>query len=142
MSIVRSKFRFLLILTFVSAALVVATVLKMRRVSSAVNRESQSAVFQRGRVQVVRFTLYDAGIYPQEIRASQGLVTISIEDLTGSSSGVFVQLVEPTVRVAAGSVNKATNQLRSRAELLLSAGRYEVVDATRPDNRASLIVEP
>jgi len=104
--------------------------------------EVQQSLIPSRRVQIVRFTLYDVGIYPQEAHASQGAVTISIEDLTGSSSGLSIERIDTTERLFTGVVNKLTNSLRARAELLLPAGRYELTDASRRDNRALLIVEP
>lgn len=97
---------------------------------------------KRGPIQIVRFTLYDAGICPQEARARQGMVTISIEDLSGDSSGLIVERVEPASHVATGRVSKVANRLRSQSELFLPEGRYEVAVADRPLNRALLIVEP
>jgi hypothetical protein len=95
-----------------------------------------------GPVQLVQFTIYDVGIYPQETRVQHGRVAISIEDLTGSSSGLIIDRVEGSERARAGAVNRAMNQLRVRAEFPLTPGRYEVYDASRPENRAELIVEP
>ena len=137
MSIVRSKFRLLLMATLVIAAVAVIALVKRGSAASAVSHESESVVApQRGRVQLVRFTLYDVGIYPQEARANPGAVTLSIEDLTGSNSEVFIERIEPAGRTVTGTMNKPANQLRSRAQFSLGAGRYEIVDAARPDNRA------
>jgi hypothetical protein len=133
---------FLLVMTLVSASIFVTARLKIGHRSSDVNHESSSSVTNERRVQIVRFTLYDAGIYPQEARATSGRLTISIEDLTGAGSGVIVERVEETRRVPVGAVNNVVKRLRSRAELNLPIGRYELVDATRPENRASLIVDP
>ena len=134
--------RVLLVASIVSASIFVAARIRIAHVSSTVNHESASVTPIRGPVQVVRFTLYDIGIYPQEARAKQGMVTISIEDLSGNSPGLIIERVEQASRVPAGLVSKATNRLRSRTELFLPQGRYEVVDANRRDNRAALIVEP
>jgi len=41
-----------------------------------------------------------------------------------------------------GAVNKAARTLRTRKELHLPAGNYELVDATRTANRTLLIVAP
>lgn len=133
--------KFLVIATFVAASIVGAALMNIGRVSSAED-ESPSAVQIQRRVQVVRFTLYDVGIHPQEARANPGHVTISIEDLTRSSSGIVVERVEVTGHIPAGLLNKATDRLRLRGELLLPPGRYELADASRRDNRAVLIVEP
>jgi hypothetical protein len=90
----------------------------------------------------VRFTLYDVGIYPQEARANPGRVAIAIEDLTRSSTGLVIERVEQNARVPVRVDGKAKDLMRSRSELVLSPGRYELADAARPGNRAVLIVEP
>lgn len=134
-------FSFLFLATLASGAIIVAARLNVRHTSVDVSHASVPVAPSQRRVQIVRFTLYDVGIYPQEVRASPGRITISLEDLSGSSSGVIVSRIEDNARVPAGVVNKAPNSLRSRTELNLTEGRYEVVDTTRPDNRALLIVE-
>ncbi|HZI48460.1 MAG TPA: hypothetical protein VFD75_11740 [Pyrinomonadaceae bacterium] len=139
----QKKFSRLLFLfaALVVSAIVVVALLKISEGSSA-SAESTPTLPTRGPVQVVRFALYDLGIYPQEARAKPGLVTIAIEDLSGDSSGLSIERIEAASRVPSGVVSKTTNRLRSRTELFLPEGRYEVSDVTRPDNRALLIVEP
>jgi hypothetical protein len=95
-----------------------------------------------GRVQVVRFTLYDAGIYPSEANAQAGLVAISIEDLSGASSGLVVERREGDVITQLGRVDRLPNRLRARGDIVMTPGRYEVYDASHPTNRSLLIVEP
>lgn len=133
-------FSFLFVATLASGAIVAAR-LNVRHISVDVNHASEPAVPNPQRVQIVRFTLYDTGIYPQEVRANPGRITISLEDLTRSSSGVVVHRIEENARVRAGVANKAPNSLRSRTDLNLPVGQYELMDATRPENRALLIVE-
>jgi hypothetical protein len=133
---------FLFVVTLVSASIIVTARLKIGHRSNDVHHESSSLVTGQRRVQIVRFTLYDAGIYPQEARALPGPLTVSIEDLTGTGSGVTIDRVGETVRMPVGAVNNVVKRLRSRAELSLPIGRYELVDVTRPENRAFLIVEP
>ncbi len=133
---------FLFVMTLVSASIIVTARLKIGHRSSDANHESSSSITGQRRVQIVRFTLYDAGIYPQEARAFPGPLTISVENLTGSRSEVIVQRVQETGRMPISAVNNGVKGLRSRAELNLPIGRYELVDATRPENRATLIVEP
>ena len=133
------------IVTFVliavlTAAAIVAALVKMSRSSSPV--EAVTVPASDRRVQVVRFTLYDTGIYPQEARANPGRITISIEDLTGSSDGLTIERVDANGRAPLGAVNKSARSLRTRKELHLPAGNYELVDATRTANRALLIVAP
>jgi hypothetical protein len=132
---------------FLLAMVLTATIVVVWRVNAT---QSQSYVSTtttgtppvRGPVQVVRFTLYDLGIYPQETRVKPGMVTIALEDLSGASSGLIIERIEASSRVPSGLVSKASNRLRSRTEFFLPQGRYEVADATRPDSRVLLIVEP
>lgn len=95
-----------------------------------------------GPVQVVRFALYDVGIYPREIHVEKGLVAISIEDQSGGSSGLVVERVEGNVRAPQGRVDRLRGRFRARGELVMAPGRYEIHDAERPGNKALLIVEP
>lgn len=125
----------------VSGSVIVAARLSAGHDTSDGNLVSAPTAPSQRRVQIVRFTLYDTGIYPQEVRASPGRLTISLEDLSGSSSGVTVRRIEENARVPVGVATKAANVLRSRTELNLLAGHYEVVDTSRSDNRALLIVE-
>ena len=130
---------FVLIAALAAVAIVTALV-KMSRSSPPVEMVSVPATDRR--VQVVRFTLYDTGIYPPEARANPGRITISIEDLTGSSDGLTIERVDANGRTSVGAVNKAARSLRTRKELHLPEGNYELVDATRTANRALLIVTP
>lgn len=135
------------VLFFLVATLLVASIVVVWRVNatesqSYVSANTTGTVPVRGPVQVLRFTVYDIGLYPQEARAKPGMVTISIEDLSGASSGLIIERIEASSRVPGGLVSKQTNRLRSRSEFFLPQGRYEVADASRPDNRALLIVEP
>lgn len=134
-----STVSFILIATLASAA-IVGALLKVGNASSSV--ETLTVPASERRVQIVRFTLYDTGIYPQEARANPGSVTISIEDLTGSSDGLLIQRVDTNGRVPVGAVNKAARLLRVRKELQLPRGTYEVIDSTRQENRALLFVAP
>ena len=72
-----STVSFILIATLASAA-IVGALLKVGHRSSTV--ETSTVPAGERRVQVVRFTLYDTGIYPHEARAYPGPITISIED--------------------------------------------------------------
>jgi hypothetical protein len=94
----------------------------------------------RGPVQNVRFTLYDAGIYPRETRIKKGLVAIAIEDRTGQTAGLMIQ--RENGGVAIGQVLRFANHWRGRGQFRLEPGRYRVFDATHPANRAVLVVEP
>lgn len=132
---------FLLLVSLV-CLLIVAAPLESGSVPSISHQQTRSTIPIQRRVQVVHVTLYDTGIYPQEARAYPGPVTISLEDLTGSSSGLTVARVDATGRRPVDVVRKTPNLLRKRTELVLPEGRYELADAMQPDNRAVLIIEP
>lgn len=97
----------------------------------------------RGPVQNVRFIVYDVGIYPPRAKVRPGLVAIAIEDLSGGTEGVVVTKLEGgEAAVRVGVVGRLQNKWRGRSEMRLDPGRYEVIDSSRPDNRAELVVEP
>lgn len=96
-----------------------------------------------GPIQVARFTLYDLGIFPHELRVSNGLIAITIEDLAGGTSVVLLDRETGSGREAVGRVQFANKgRRRGRAEVHLGPGRYQIYAAELPDNRALLIVEP
>lgn len=95
-----------------------------------------------GPVQVVRLTLYDVGIVPQQSYAQPGLVTISVEDLSGDSTGVVIERDDNGQSHAqVGEVHRKDNSRHGRQELRLTPGHYQLYMANRPENRAELIVE-
>jgi len=97
---------------------------------------------KHGPVQVVRFTLYDAGIYPRQAQVEKGLVAITIEDFSGGTSGLVVERVNSNERQSVGTVQRMQKHWRGQAEIQLEPGNYEVYMADRPNNRAALVVEP
>ena len=104
----------------------------------------QSAFAQRPTepVQVVRFTLYDVGIVPQQSYAQPGLVTIAVEDLSGDAGDVVIERDHNGQQpVQVGAVHRKDNSRHGRQELRLSPGHYQLYMADRPENRAELIVE-
>lgn len=95
-----------------------------------------------GPMHVVRFTLYDAGIYPREVRVDAGLVAITIEDFSGGTSGLVVAPEIGSDQIQLGVVQRFEHDSGGRSEMTMTAGRYVVFDSSRPSNRAKLIVEP
>jgi len=93
-------------------------------------------------VQNIRFTLYDAGILPREIHAQNGLVSIAIEDRTGKSAGLVIERGVGNGRIAIGQVQRFTDHWRGRGQFRLTPGTYVIFDASRPANRATLVVAP
>ncbi|HVI72440.1 MAG TPA: hypothetical protein VM656_13270 [Pyrinomonadaceae bacterium] len=96
----------------------------------------------RGPMQNLRFTLYDAGIFPQQQHARPGNVVISFEDRTHRSTGLVVQREAGALTDAVGQVRSASDQARGRAQFSLGIGRYVVFDARQSNNRAELVIEP
>jgi hypothetical protein len=93
----------------------------------------------RGPAEMVHFTIYDAGIFPREERVSAGVVALHLEDMSGGSAGLVVAS-ESLVTLA--QVVRRPGRWRDDAQVSLVPGRYTVYDASRPRNRATLIVEP
>jgi hypothetical protein len=93
----------------------------------------------QGAVQMVRFTVYDAGIFPREAHASPGWVAIQMQDMSGASAGLVV-LTES--RQALGQIVRDQSHWRASARMHLEPGRYRIFDASQPSNWATLIVEP
>ena len=100
------------------------------------------ATYKHEPVEVVRFTLYDAGIYPRRARVSKGLVAIMIEDLSGGTTGTVVERVNGTDRAQVGLVKRFEKHWRGREEIRLEPGNYEIYMTDRPNNRAQIVVEP
>lgn len=105
-------------------------------------RIGQGLPTQRGPVQVVRFALYDVGIYPREAHVGKGLVALSFEDLSGGSSDLVIERETGAAPVSVGRVGRAGNDARGRDDLRLEPGKYRVYAGDHPDNQATLIVEP
>jgi hypothetical protein len=93
-------------------------------------------------VQNIRFTLYDAGILPRELHLDKGLVSITVEDRTRQSTGLVIQREVGNAQIVIGQVQRFTNHWRGRGEVRLTPGTYLISDASRPANRAKLVVAP
>lgn len=108
----------------------------------AANWQSRAAADQlptmRGPTQVVRFTVYDAGIFPKEARVKSGSVVIRAEDLTGTAATLLVRTENHQV---VGQIVRGESQSRGSARLMLTAGVYQVCDASRTTACATVNVE-
>jgi hypothetical protein len=92
-----------------------------------------------GHAEIVRFIVYAEGIRPSIAYASPGLVQIYVEDLAGISLGLVVrQEVGPVL----GQVVRTAGRSRGSVRVRLEPGRYQIYDASRPRNSATLIVQP
>lgn len=93
----------------------------------------------RGVAQVVRFTVYDSGIYPREARVNAGLVAIQVEDMAGDSLGVVIRAES---RQVVGQIMRVPHRRRGNGRLRLQPGRYRIHELNNPASAALLIVEP
>jgi hypothetical protein len=91
-----------------------------------------------GPVQMVRFTVYDSGIFPAEAHAKAGVVAIFIEDVTGNSRGLMVQGEHGP---ALPSIARGVGKWRGSAQASLTPGRYRVFELGHANHKATLIVE-
>ena len=92
--------------------------------------------------QTVRFTVYDVGILPRQVKARAGKVALAIEDLSGANAELVVAKTINGSAVAAGRVARSKGSWRGRTVIQLEPGTYEVFDSTRPNNRAELVITP
>ena len=95
-----------------------------------------------GPVQTVRFALHDAGILPREARAQRGQVSIVMQDLSGGTDGLVVERETGNAPERVTHVHRGQQFGRGKETLELTPGTYQVWDASRPENRATLIIEP
>ena len=120
--------------------LTIARAIKLKP-AAPVALASQSPI-PRGPVQNIRFTLYDAGIFPQQQHARPGNVSINLEDRTHQSTGLVVQRETGGMAEQIGQVSPVPDHARGNAQFALGVGHYTVFDASQPNNRAELVVEP
>ena len=71
-----------------------------------------------------------------------GLISITIEDYSGGSSGIVVERETGSAPERAGAVARRGPHWRSKNEMKLEPGRYIVHMADLPANRALLVVKP
>jgi hypothetical protein len=96
----------------------------------------------RGPVRNLRFTLFEAGIRPNEIQIKSGLVQILLEDKTNVAQGLIVRRMVGAEKLGIGTVQKSNEQTRGRAMFRLAPGEYELFDPSQPASKAVVTVEP
>ena len=134
---------FVVIGTAVIAAVVSLTIARTIKLTPEPSRGAENQLsLPHGPVQNVRFTLYDAGIFPQQQHARPGNVTIRIEDRTHRSAGLVVQTETGGIAAVIGQVTPVLDHTRGSTQFSLGAGNYSVFDASQPNNRAELVIEP
>jgi hypothetical protein len=95
----------------------------------------------RGPIQNLRFTVYDAGIYPRQLRAMPGVVAIVLEDRTQRRPALIIERETVGGDLTVGRTSFLLPHARARAEFRFDVGRYRVLDTTNPANQAELIIE-
>jgi len=110
--------------------------------SRATETQASEQAGPTGPIQNVRFTLHSESIYPRRLRARPGRIAIAIEDRTRHSLGLIIQRQTDVETLPVGQVTLPANVFRARAQFGLGVGRYVVFDASQPNNRAELLVEP
>jgi hypothetical protein len=128
----------------ISALLIVGLFLGVLAAGTLTNSETSppAASTTRGPIQNIRFTVYDAGIYPRQLRAKPGVIAIVVEDRTRRRPGLVITRENVGGSLSVGGISIPLGQSRARTEFRLGVGRYRVSDTTNPANQAELIVEP
>lgn len=90
----------------------------------------------------IRFTVYDVGIYPQEMEVAAGRLSIVFDDRTGKHSGFAVERITGNGTEQVGQIRATTDHWRTRAQVRVVPGRYRVSVSDRPEIRSMLIVNP
>ena len=132
-----TKWKFILVV--LGSALLMLLMFEAKRQSSAAETVNQLSTSLRGPAQVVRFTVYDAGVFPREAYVRPGSVVIRAEDLSGE---VTTMLIRSENRQVLGQVVRGESQSRGSTRLTLIAGTYQICDAGKSTRCATLLVEP
>ena len=96
----------------------------------------------RGPVRMIRFVLQEDGIYPRSMQIDKGSVNLALEDRTKGSEGLVIEAIADDQRTQVARVRRAEQHWRGRQLIRLSPGRYVVSDASQPEHRAELTVNP
>lgn len=96
----------------------------------------------RGPVRMIRFVLSEDGIYPRAMRIDHGLVNVALEDRTNQSEDLVIESIVGEQRSRVTQVRRAEKHWRGRELIRLTPGRYLISDASQPDHRAELTVNP
>lgn len=95
-----------------------------------------------GPVQMIRFVVFDTGIYPRELAIDKGLVNFALEDKTHGVTALVVERVEGSQVLRVGEIHRTVNHSRGRGIIKLTPGRYELYEASRPAKKSVLTVKP
>ena len=95
-----------------------------------------------GRVQMIKFILFEDGMYPRNMTIHDGLINLTVEDKTHRSQGLAVERINENAMATVGRVETAGEFGRGRELLLFVPGTYRVSDISNPQNSSILVVEP
>ena len=93
-------------------------------------------------VRMCRFVLLDTALYPRQMRVNAGLINLLVEDETGISEGLVLERVVNSASERITTIRTTPSVRRGRELRRLTPGQYLVYDASKPGNKANLIVEP
>ena len=110
--------------------------------SARIGESNSQSLASVGPVRTIRFTVFDPGIRPAEMKIKAGWVNLLIEDKTSDGTEVLLQRGVTNDLVAVGRIEKGSGQFRRRNTLQLRPGKYQLSDSMRPANTAVLLVEP
>jgi hypothetical protein len=91
---------------------------------------------------MIRFVLLDTGLYPRQMRVNQGLINLVVEDQNGNSEGLVLDRIVNGANERITTIRRIQDARRGRELLRLTPGQYVVYDASRPNNKGALIVDP
>lgn len=97
---------------------------------------------QLGRVQMIKFLLFEEGIYPRNMTIHEGLINLTVEDKTHRSQGLAVERINENAMASVGRVETVGEYGRGRELLRFVPGTYRVSDMSNPQNNSILVVEP
>ena len=97
---------------------------------------------QLGRVQMIKFLLFEEGIYPRNMTIHDGLINLTVEDKTHRSQGLAVERINENAMASVGRVETVGEYGRGRELLRFVPGTYRVSDMSNPQNNSILVVEP
>ena len=120
------------------------TVLLFKHTTLGVTKFTEPTAVDNARepVQNIRLTVYDVGLYPQEMTVDAGRVGIAIDDRTGKSGGLSLRRLDGNSGELVGQVDMTADRHRSRGYVKLTPGRYKVFDKSNPQIFSMLMVNP
>ena len=127
---------------FILGVLTAGRVLKTSQWSNNSNAYSSVGTQQAEPLRNIRFTVYDVGIYPEEIKVDAGRVSIVFDDRTGNHSGFVIERIVGNGTERLGQITASRDHWRTRAQVRVDPGRYRVFVSDRPEIRSMLIVNP